>query len=121
MQLTEYYAYEYYLKSANAEIVALSPKGKVSLVKGHKVVLAVAAIASFDEHSPSPASTGNGDLYYAMLPGTATVLFESFTQNGQVKSAGGPLVMGENITEVIWNFRVKHCWSRATVTILAFD
>jgi hypothetical protein len=107
MQLTESYAYTYYLTPGPTEKKEIGVQ-KQSLAKGHKLVTAFSALASLNDHAGNPAAS-------------AFACFTEYTKNGQSFTDNFPIVLGDDVTEVKWNFAADKIWARAVFVIQCFD
>lgn len=111
MNLTESYAFHYVLKPDSTHTSQLDPKkAHQKLAAGHKLVLAFASLSSISHHTGEPTPVASAYAY-----------FTEYTQDGQIKTADGPIVTGKNITDIHWNLKADKCWVRGSIVILAFD
>jgi hypothetical protein len=107
MQLTESYAYTYYLTPGPTEKKEIGVQ-KQNLAKGHKLVIAISALASLNDHSGNPAAS-------------AFACFTEYTKSGQSFTDNFPLVLDSDVTQVKWDFVAEKLWARAVFVILCFD
>jgi hypothetical protein len=101
---------------ASYYVLQPGPTSQVTFTAEHKLapsqtlVLGHASLGSYNEHANAPAASAFAGV-------------KQFVQGGVVKNVidGSPIVIGPNITDIIYAATASKCWARTSFVTLAFS
>jgi hypothetical protein len=108
MELNEVYASYFVIKPTSTGSTSFSVQHKLS--SSHELVLGHASLGSHSEHSNTPVAAASAHVKHFVQKGVATIVQD-----------GSPIVIGPNISDIVYLGTAERCWARVSFVTQAFD